>query len=251
MIKIVSFANKYYLDSRQSLISLVDQMNLVEVIAYVENDLDLDFREKYKNVLSFKRGYGYWIWKPYLILKTLLESNENDIILYLDSTDVPSEIFFDFVFNHFKKNDLLLVKQHYLHDQWTKRDCFKLMDCDDDKYHNQIQLEAGVVGVRNTKFNIKLIEEWLMYCSNIFIISDLPNICGLPNYKGFIEHRHDQSILTNLAIKYDLPSIKLDNQYISYNSSPFYKRIYKYVQFILNKLDVIQKYILLKIKHII
>jgi len=30
------------------------------------------------------------------------------------------------------------------------------------------------------------------------------NTCGLPNLPGFVEHRGDQSILTNLSIKYDI-----------------------------------------------
>ena len=121
------------------------------------------------------------------------------------------------------------------------------MGSDDEKYHNQYQVEAGIVGVRNTKFNIKLIEVWLRYCSDMYIITDLPNICASPNYIGFIEHRHDQSILTNLTIKFDLPTCKLEDQYVLYNSSPYYKRIHRYVQIILYKFDIVKKYILLKI----
>jgi len=237
MIKIITFATKNFLNSRQFLISLFNEMNFDEVICYCEDDLDSEFREKYKNILSFKRGYGYWIWKPYLILKTLLESKENDIILYMDSTDVPSPLFFNFVINHFKKNDLFLVESNNLHCQYTKRDCFILMGCDDEKYHNQYQLEAGIVGFRNTKFNIKLIEEWIRYCSDINIITDLPNNSGLPNYKGFIDHRHDQSILTNLKIKYDLPVCQLSNKHISYNSGQKYKRIHRYALIMLYKFE--------------
>jgi hypothetical protein len=240
MLKFITFATKDFLVSRQFLTSLVNELSFDEVISYSEYDLDLDFREKYKNVLSFKRGYGYWIWKPYLILKTLLESKENDIILYIDSTDVPSPSFFNNVFNHFEKSDLFLLKSNNLHDQYTKIDCFILMDCDDEKYHNQYQLEAGIIGVRNTIFNIKLMEEWLRYCSDIYIITDLPNSSGLPNYKGFIDHRHDQSILTNLTIKYDLPTCQLSKQHISLNSTQKYKQIHRYALIMLFKFEYLK-----------
>lgn len=227
MLKIITFANNNYVESRDILVSIIKDMNVGEVITYGDNDLDLEFREKYKDVLSFKRGYGYWIWKPYLILKTLLESNDDDIILYIDSTDLPSPKLFNFVYNHFEKNDILLFKQHYQHDEWTKRDCFILMDCDDEKFHNQTQLEAGIVGIRKTEFNINLMKEWLKYCSDRFVVTDLPSLRGFPNYNGFREHRHDQSILTNLSIKYDIPSYQFNSDYVSYNSSELQRLIYK------------------------
>lgn len=212
MLKIITFANNNYIRPRKLLVSKIKDMNFeCSLISYGKKDLDSEFREKHKSLLSLKRGYGYWIWKPYLILKTLLQSNENDIIIYIDSTDVPSPIFFDSVITHFENNDILLINTGHLHDEYTKRDCFILMNCDDEKYHNQIQLEAGILAVRKTEFNIKLLREWLKYCSNIFVVTDLPNSKGFPNYKGFKEHRHDQSILTNLSIKYNIPSIYINN----------------------------------------
>ena len=35
-------------------------------------------------ILANKRGYGYWLWKPYLIMKTLEQMNDNDILVYAD-----------------------------------------------------------------------------------------------------------------------------------------------------------------------
>jgi hypothetical protein len=40
---------------------------------------------------------------------------------------------------------------------------------------------------------------WLTYCKDERIITDIPNTCGYGNYPGFIEHRHDQSILSILV----------------------------------------------------
>ena len=245
MLKIITFANNNFIKSREILLSKIKKMSVIsELIAYGENDLDAKFRERYKNLLSYKRGYGYWIWKPFLIYKALLNSNDDDIILYIDSTDSPSPKLFDYINTHFKENDILLFKSGNLHDEWTKRDCFILMNCDDEKYHNQFQLEAGIVVVRKTKFNISLIKEWLKYCSDIYVVSDLPNKSGFPNYKGFREHRHDQSILTNLSIKYNIPCNIIDNQLVECNSI---ERGYKVKLFISNlKLNLIMPYDFLK-----
>ena len=31
-----------------------------------------------------KRGYGFWIWKPYVIKKTMETMKEGDVLMYLD-----------------------------------------------------------------------------------------------------------------------------------------------------------------------
>ncbi|MDA0079651.1 hypothetical protein [Brachyspira hyodysenteriae] len=30
------------------------------------------------------RGFGYWCWKPFIVLKTLESMNDNDILVYAD-----------------------------------------------------------------------------------------------------------------------------------------------------------------------
>ena len=111
----------------------------------------------------------------------------------------------------------MLLNRGYNHGEWTKRDTFKLMDCDTNEYHNHVQLEAGVIALKYTDFNKKLVDEWFFYSKNENILTELPNISKLPNLSNFKEHRYDQSILTNLSIKYKLISYKLDNTFIKYN----------------------------------
>ncbi len=52
---------------------------------------------------------------------------------------------------------------------------------------------------------LMFLREWLEYCSDLRVITDDPNTCGLPNLDGFRSHRHDQSILTNLTLKHEIP----------------------------------------------
>jgi hypothetical protein len=37
-------------------------------------------------------------------------------------------------------------------------------------------------------------------CEDVRMVSDLPNTQGLPNLPSFSDHRHDQSLLTILAL---------------------------------------------------
>ena len=43
-----------------------------------------DFIDKYHNIFKHQRGFGYWLWKPYIILRKLEELNDNDILVYID-----------------------------------------------------------------------------------------------------------------------------------------------------------------------
>jgi hypothetical protein len=56
-----------------------------KVYSYGPDNIDEDFYNKNKTILSQKRGNGLWLWKPYFIYKTLLECRDGDIIFYCDS----------------------------------------------------------------------------------------------------------------------------------------------------------------------
>ena len=78
------------------------------------------------------------------------------------------------------------------------------MDCDFPEYTDTIQLEAGVQLWKKTSKSIEVLEEQIKYCKDYRILTDSPNECNLPNYPDFQDHRHDQSVLTNLFIKHKL-----------------------------------------------
>ena len=37
------------------------------------------------NIFEYERGFGYWIWKPYIILNRLKKMKDGDILVYLDA----------------------------------------------------------------------------------------------------------------------------------------------------------------------
>jgi hypothetical protein len=51
------------------------------------------------------------------------------------------------------------------------------------------------------------------------ILNDKPNISSLKNKNNFKEHRHDQSIFTNLVIKNKLQTHFLTKDLIKYNAN--------------------------------
>jgi hypothetical protein len=216
-IKLITFAKGNFIDSQNKLKTHLESIGVTNQKHFTDNDLPISFINEYEEILSFKKGYGYCIWKSFIIMQELRTIKENEILLYIDSTDLPEKSFFEDVINNFNDKDYFLLNRGYNHGQWTKRDTFVLMECDSSEFHNHVQLEAGVVGLKNTNFNVELVQQWFEYSTNKNILTELPNICGLPNINDFIEHRYDQSILTNLAIKNNLISYNLGTDKIKYN----------------------------------
>jgi hypothetical protein len=147
------------------------------------------------------RGYGFWFWKP-LIIKKALEMDEE--ILYTDVdyailNPAKLKIMLDE-----SKTGIVLFTYPFQNRVWTRRDCFFYMNCDEERYWNTPHLEAGVSIWRRNNYTLELLDEWSRYCTDRRILSDDQNVCGLPNFPEFRDHRHDQSILTNLKEKHGI-----------------------------------------------
>jgi Flp pilus assembly protein TadD len=82
---------------------------------------------------------------------------------------------------------------------WTKRDCFHYMGCDAQHYWNAPQIQA-TFSLWCGKEAMEFVAEWLRWCQDRRCLTDDSNECGLANLPGFRDHRHDQSILTNLCV---------------------------------------------------
>jgi hypothetical protein len=217
-IKIITFATESYEPFRQRLNKKILEVYPVYHIQKTEHDIDEQFKKDNEHIFKYKRGYGYWLWKPYFILQEMTKLEPNELLFYMDSQDMVSSKFFDVFIEHMETNDLFVFDMIHLHRYWTKRDCFVLMDCDTSKYHNANQLEAGLIGVKNSPLTFQVITEWLQNCQDENIVTDLPNISGEPNFDGFRDHRHDQSILTNLFLKYNISSVdKKHHDVVSYH----------------------------------
>lgn len=217
-VNLITFSNEKYKKQQKA---LTEQANSVFDGVFVYGDCWLkktDFYQKNKKILDQSRGAGYWLWKPYIILETFKHLEEGDVILYIDSSDVFTNGVVAFLRNYYStpNRELILTPGAYPQKNWTKKDCFTLMKCDTPEYHNVIQLEAGILSFKKCDNTIKLIEEWLGYCENENIITDLDNTTGI-NYDGFIDHRHDQSILTNLYIKHKLNASGVLRMFITCN----------------------------------
>jgi protein O-GlcNAc transferase len=176
-----------------------------EVIAWSRPKLqETRFYDQNRNLLDRPRGSGYWLWKPYIILEALRSAHENDVVVYWDVGKFRP--------NQFTRSVTPLIRWCQMHGgllpgvpilpqcRWTKRDCFHYMGCDTDRFWKVSQIQA-TFSFWSGRVAFEFVSEWLHWCTHRRCLTDDPNECGLPNLPGFKEHRHDQSILTNLCVK--------------------------------------------------
>ena len=175
-----------------------------EYYSYGPNDLDKEFKEKNKDILSRKRGDGYWLWKPYIINKTIVEKlQEGDYLIYTDAGTLFMNSTY-LLIKFLKENNvsMWMDRLHFKESEYTKRDAFILLGADMPFFSQTKQYQAGIQIYNKSSYTVKFIQEWLYYCQDKRIITDDNNTLGLPNYPDFKENRHDQTILSLLIKKY-------------------------------------------------
>jgi hypothetical protein len=166
--------------------------------------------EKYSEFINkSERGYGYWIWKPLIILDMMNKYKENSIIIYADAGCVirrnnsSVKLFNKYI------NDINTHPSHRLgflaelfQYQVTKQDLYEYMGLDTDEYKNTKQLHANIQYLLNNNENRKLMEEWLeiMNVDNHHLLDDTPS--KSKNHPNFKFHLHDESIIGLLKKKY-------------------------------------------------
>ncbi len=170
--------------------------------------LDHDFTYQNRSILTSKRGAGYWLWKPYIVDRALRELKNGDYLMYCDSGAYfvnPVQRLVDEMEEH--QTDALILEWGFIERQYTKRDTFVLLDVDYECYAESSQRMASYFMLRKTPLTVQFVSEYLRFAQDERVITDIPNQMGLPNYPGFIDHRHDQSIFSLLAKKYEVPLI--------------------------------------------
>ena len=180
-----------------------------------------DFISQHQDfVRENKRGYGYWIWKPYIVLNLLNQINEGDVVVYIDSgasSVSHKKDRFDEYLNILKDSERPIIafgqNSPYLEKQFQKMTTLKRFGLEqDESFLNSGHIESGVFICKKTEFTVKFFEEWLslMLENNYSLIDDRDEMKQLDS---FIEHRHDQSIFSILCKSHQVNILSFDECY--------------------------------------
>ena len=209
----ISYASRHFDNRYNNIIKLGQQCGLFDTFnCFREQDIDNEFKEKYKEVWNMsQRGGGYWIWKPYIIALMLEKINDNDILVYIDAgchiniTPESQQRFNEYI-DMCNNSHSGLLRFQLIHQEknFTNKKTiqyfknkFNINDEIMYKYLDNFQLLATVIILRKNKYTINFFNN----CLNI--LNDDPKLYTdiYTNINTNEKHRHDQSIMS-LLYKY-------------------------------------------------
>lgn len=195
-----------------------------QIIVYTPHDLPNCIKSS--PLFLFRKGGGYWVWKPYIIYDALLHCQENDVIYYTDAgcTLNPKSSEWHFFQKEMHKHNAIFFqyRSDVQYEGWSNYCSVEsnnspqiihwmkpsAIDYFTDFTGNQDFLQynkiwGGAIIIKKTSPLLNILDQWLKI--TIFY----PELVCDPYGKElshipatFNEHRHDQSILTPLIYKY-------------------------------------------------
>jgi len=178
-----------------------------KVFSYRVSDIDTSFYDEYKHILDQVRGAGYWLWKFHFAYRLLHDESipEDSYIFYADSGSKFTDTI-DKVIEVFERDKLSVMtyRQNHMSYIWTKRDAFILTNTDSPEYTHTGARVGGWFLLKKNDYSRKFISECYEYGKDYRIITDSPNELGKPNYTGFIDNRHDETIISLVSKKHKL-----------------------------------------------
>lgn len=204
-----------------------------EVILYTPDDLSDDFKSH--PLMQYRRGGGYWSWKPWLIQKTLREHTPGDIVVYVDAgSTLRKSPEWSHLFELMKQYDTLCFQYAETVPEfarwgnastkikyWTKKSTLTFLDqyFQDEAYRENSKVMGGLLFMKNP--DNSLLRQWLdITLNHPEIIVDPSEEEMKEQEPGFAYHKHEQSIITALAY-YDKTVCMLPETYEKYRPDSF------------------------------
>lgn len=162
------------------------------------------------------RGFGWFCWKPYVIMHALDNyCRPGDIVLYTDADTYPIADFSMLYDECARIGGIMLFSEVGCSNaQWVKRDCWIVMGQEpgfvvpfkrqnDPKLHTQHAAARFMLFRKGSWQTQQFLMEWLTYCINPLATTFTRSVLAAEN-DGFEQHRTEQAILSLLAHKYGL-----------------------------------------------
>ena len=203
----VSYGDKNFTQSKKRIKHEAESsMWFDKIKIFSKNSLSKDFCRKFSSILSEPRGGGYWAWKLDVLEQTFQSCCFGDIIVYCDAgchiNHLGNQRFQEYIEMLYASNyGFLSFQLAHPEQSYTTKECFEHFQVPvESKIRTSCQINGGVIIARKCDHSISLLDEFRSaLLKNPLIITDHYN--HLQDL-GFLDHRHDQSILSILRKQY-------------------------------------------------
>lgn len=156
---------------------------------------------------SHIHGYGYYLWKPYLIYRYLEVMPEGCYLLFLDAgftiakSNSNSEDL-RFIQDHTTRHELtVFTSSEFIEREWSSTDLMEKIGLTDAQ-KSTFQHLGGALFIRNSARTRSLIRKWREIASMESYRYLFREEFVLPNAPNFNRQAHDQAILSCLVKKH-------------------------------------------------
>ena len=220
-IYFLTYGDSKYNISKKHLSGLAKHSNFFdEVVSLGPRNLDNEFKLKYKDILSHKRGSGYWIWKYKIIQDLLNVIDHGDIIVYCDagaSLNYKAKERFNEYIEILKYSNFCNLRmeceEQFKEKDFTTEQLFNYFDINiESEIALSTQLQAGHMFFKKNKESIEYFKEYeRLLEKDSKLITDYYS--SFKQAQNFIENRHDQSIFSLMSKKYGSEIIKNETEF--------------------------------------
>jgi hypothetical protein len=196
-----------------------------KLVKFNKTQIHADFITYNQSIFNLRKGGGYWLWKPYIIDMLLKLIQDGDIVFYLDSKYYFVQDFAALYESYLQQNDFLIWKNKpnepiFQMKNWCKMDVILKYNMYQKIFaENADDCWAGAFVLRKTARVCEIINEWLRMCCNYDDITDEPS--KIKNTQDFREHRHDQSLLSIVLYKHQIPFHFFEKKYLQNERKPW------------------------------
>lgn len=211
---VITFATKKYLNAARFQ-GLLCNLFGVEHVIYTPTSLPDDLL-LYCSRNS--RGFGFWRWKPFIILDSLNKYYVDYRVVYMDSTVLPMPSFFKSL------SDLFFVPINLFSDprSWCKPLPVEGSKMIDFLINGNVP-DASVLSFVPSEYSLSLIKAWKALCDDHDYLSD--SIDYSPSVKyAYVDHRHDQSLLGYICNQSGIRLSASESQFGAFKPSLFHHR---------------------------
>ncbi len=204
-IFLTNFASKGFYGKQRLLCASATSLKVVGTALPVRQPelLATDFGIANRDLLLQPRGAGYWAWKPRIILDAMSHGVPGDWILYMDVGRWPRILSrkLDPLFEWCESHDQDFLPGTRVRDlgsslAWTKRHCAAHFGYGPAELESFQQVNASWSLWKHSERSRDFLTAWSELLTQPHLVDDSPS--PEPEWPGFIEHRHDQSVLTCL-----------------------------------------------------
>ena len=201
-IHFITYGNENFLNAKKRLYNEANATGWFDTItSYGPEDLDNDFKEKFKHILEQPRIGGYGIWRPYIIKQKLNEINDNDILIYLDAgcsiNPDGKNRFNEYVEMVNNSNEgIISFQMPHLEKIWTTKQIFHYFNADlNGEIANSGQILDGILIMKKNKNIVNINNIWYnVIYDNPLLFTDHYNKVNQESY--FRDNRHEQSVFS-------------------------------------------------------